>query len=93
MTSRLLDLKCNDQNKELFHKFPISSFDIIQHNNEIKEKDNNTKISMLSYTNTGFYNKDLRLNGSVIQRGVHAIDEDDSDSLTLNYPILYILLF
>ena len=93
MTSRLLDLKCNDQNKELFHKFPISSFDIIQHNNEIKEKDNNTKISMLSYTNTGFYNKDLRLNGSVMQRGVHAIDEDDSDSLTLNYPLLYFILY
>ena len=93
MTSRLLDLKCNDQNKELFHKFPISSFDIIQHNNEIKEKDNNTKISMLSYSNTGFYNKDLRLNGSVMQRGVHAIDEDDSDSLTLNYPILYFILY
>ena len=93
MTSRILDLKCNDQNKELFHKFPISSYDIIQHNNELKEKDNNAKISMLSYTNTGFYNKDLRLNGSVMQRGVHTIDEDDSEALTLNYPILYFILY
>ena len=93
MTSRILDLKCNDQNKELFHKFPISSYDIIQQNNELKDKDNNAKISMLSYTNTGFYNKDLRLNGSVMQCGVHTIEEDNSEALTLNNPILYFVLY
>ena len=37
MTSRIIDLKCNDQNKELFHKFPMSSYDILQSNEEISQ--------------------------------------------------------
>ena len=128
MTSRIIDLKCSAQNKELFHKFPISSYEIIK-NNEIKafenlkqisdnlrnpenaekkaeeEKENKkeeeinekekkeiSKISMLTYTNTCFYDKDLRLYGSNIQRGIHSID-DDSKAPDMNSPILYFSLY
>ena len=89
MTSRIIDLKCNASNKELFHKFPISSYDIIQNN---KEKENKT-ISMLSYNNTGFYNKDLRLKGSVTQSAIHSIEEDNSEYSFPNSPILYFVLY
>ena len=141
ITSRIIDLKCTSQNKELFHKFPISSYEIIKNNNisssdnirqitenlinthndiddnenkkeEIKkvenkknekeekneinennvEKKENPKISMLTYTNTSFYNKDLRLNGSVIQSGIHSID-DDEETPDINTPILYFVLY
>ena len=92
MTSRIIDLKCNAQNKELFHKFPISSYEIIQNNNEIKEKENKS-TSMLSYNNTGFYNKDLRLKGSVTQSAIHSIEEDNSECFNPNSPILYFVLY
>ena len=127
MTSRIIDLKCSAANKELFHKFPISSYEIIK-NNEIKtcenlkqisdnlrnpdnaekkeeEKKENqkeeinkneikeaNKISMLTYTNTCFYDKDLRLLGSNIQRGIHSID-DDSKAPEMKSPILYFSLY
>ena len=141
MTSRIIDIKCSAQNKELFHKFPISSYEIIK-NNDIKsfenlkqisdklrnpdkkeqeEKENNkknkkneneeknlkneekndqkkdgkkdiNKISMLAFTNTMFYDKDLRLNGSVIQRAIHSIDDDNNTS-DANSPILYFILY
>ena len=92
MTSRIIDLKCNALNKELFHKFPISSYDIIQNNNEIKEKENKI-LSMLSYDNTGFYNKDLRLKGSVTQSAIHSMEEDNSECSFPNSPILYFVLY
>ena len=137
MTSRIIDLKCSAQNKELFHKFPISSYDIIKNNDiksfenlkqisdklrnpdskeqqekenkekkiknneneekkEIKdendEKKEKNKISMLAFTNTMFYDKDLRLNGSVIQRAIHSIDDDNKTS-DVNSPILYFVLY
>ena len=182
MTSRIIDIKCSAKNKELFHKFPISSYEIIKNNGiktfenlkqiseklrnpeqeknekekkekkeekeekkiqiEIKEEKNDNiekeekveeekedkndniekegdkekeeneiekikeekkeenenekkeinKVSMLAYTNTMFYDKDLRLNGSTIQRAIHSIDDDNntSDDKT---PILYFLLY
>ena len=94
MTSRIIDLKCNAQNKELFHKFPISSYEIIQKNKKIKEeKKNNKTISMLSYTNTGFYNKDLRLKGSVAKCAIHSMEEDSSEVSYKNLPILYFVLY
>ena len=95
MTSRIIDLKCNAQNKELFHKFPISSYEIIKKNNESneKEKKGNKIISMLSYTNTGFYNKDLRSNGSIFQSAIHTIEEENSESISFNSPILYFVLY
>ena len=153
MTSRIIDIKCSASNKELFHKFPISSYEIIKNNdiktaenlkqisndlmnpsdkdikdehkekkkdekneikeekNEIKEEKNEineekkeeklnennekkvpNKISMLAYTNTSFYNKDLRLNGSMIQRAIHSID-DDSETIDTNSSILYFILY
>ena len=92
MTSRIIDLKCNALNKELFHKFPISSYDIIQKNKEIKEKENKS-TSMLSYNNTGFYNKDLRLKGSVTQSAIHSIEEDNSECFNTNSPVLFFVLY
>ena len=136
MTSRIIDLKCSASNKELFHKFPISSYEIIKNNkikttenlkeisddlmkshdedkkdekeeknekkvknviNEIKDDKNDEnkiekKVSMLAYTNTMFYNKDLRLNGSMIQRAIHSID-DDTETPDTNADILYFLLY
>ena len=47
---------------------------------------------MLAYTNTMFYNKDLRLNGSMIQRAIHSIDED-TETPDTNGDILYFLLY
>ena len=47
---------------------------------------------MLAFTNTMFYDKDLRLNGSVIQRAIHSID-DDNKSSDVNSPILYFVLY
>ena len=130
MTSRIIDIKCSAQNKELFHKFPISSYEIVKNNgiktfenlkqvsedlrnpdkieekdkevkeikekeNEIKENENENKevnkISMLTYTNTMFYDKDLRLNGSTIHRAIHSIDDDTNTNL--NAPILYFILY
>ena len=44
MTSRIIDIKCSAQNKELFHKFPISSYEIIK-NNGIKTFENLKQIS------------------------------------------------
>ena len=94
MTSRIIDLKCNDQNKELFHKFPMSSYDILQNNEEIKKKGKENKTeSMLSYMNTSFYNKDLRLKGSVAQNAIHSIEEDDSEFGFINTPTLYFVLY
>jgi hypothetical protein len=143
VTSRIIDIKSSAKNKELFHKFPISSYEIIKNNNiisldnlkkmndelmnshneadsdkdnnkkdnkiEIKEKEKekekenkneineekkpNTKISMLTYTNTSFYNRDLRLNGSVIQRAIHSIDDDSAETPDANSPSLYFLLY
>ena len=141
VTSRIIDIKSSAKNKELFHKFPISSYEIIKNNNiisidnlrqmnddlmnshndaesniednkkdkkiEIKEKEKekekeneinkekkpNTKISMLTYTNTSFYNRDLRLNGSVIQRAIHSIDDDSAEVPDTNSPSLYFLLY
>ena len=147
MTSRIIDIKCSTSNKELFHKFPISSYEIIKNNdiktaenlkkisndlmnpsdkdkkeekneikeekneikeekNEIKEEKNeikeekkeeklnekNGKISMLAYNNTSFYNKDLRLKGSMIQRAIHSID-DDTETPDTNSLILYFTLY
>ena len=168
MTSRIIDIKCSTKNKELFHKFPISSYEIIKKNeiknfenikqvsdnlrnlyngkkngkrqeekikesdknekekneeeekgikiiekkenkeeekeedeekekkiekeekiNEIKEKN---KESLLSFNNTMFYYKDLRLNGSIIQRAIHSIDED-TNTIDTNSPILYFILY
>ena len=43
MTSRIIDLKCDAQNKELFHKFPMSSYSILQSNEEIKTKGKENK--------------------------------------------------
>ena len=143
VTSRIIDIKSSAKNKELFHKFPISSYEIIKNNNiisidnlkkmnddlmnshneadsdkdnnkkdnkiEIKEKEKekekenknvineekkpNTKISMLTYTNTSFYNRDLRLNGSVIQRAIHSIDDDSAETPNANSPSLYFILY
>ena len=96
LTSRIIDLKCKAENKELFHKFPISSFDIININKEIKEKKDNKEnkiISMLSYNNTCFYNKDLRLNGSVTVNAVHSIEDDNAETVNINMPILYFVLY
>ena len=109
MTSRIIDLKCKAQNKELFHKFPISSYYIINYNQKIieqeknnlnkekivdkEEKELNKKISMLSYNNTMFYNRDLRLNGSVIQNAIHTILEDNSESPLTTSPIIYFILY
>ena len=136
MTSRIIDFKCSATNKELFHKFPISSYEIIKNNkikttenlkeisdglmkshdnekkddkeekkekkdkdlkNEIIDNENNekkieNKVSMLTYTNTMFYNKDLRLNGSMIQRAIHSID-DDTETPDTNSDILYFFLY
>ena len=159
MTSRIIDIKCSAQNKELFHKFPISSYEIIKNNGiktfenlkqisenlrnpkpeneekeekkvekvekeenkgeevkeEAKEKEEEkeiklekeekieekeekeekkeiSKISMLTYTNTMFYDKDLRLNGSTIQRAIHSID-DDNNTPDAKTPILYFILY
>jgi hypothetical protein len=136
MTSRIIDFKCSASNKELFHKFPISSYEIIKSNkikttenlkeisddlmkshdnekkddkeekkekkdkdlkneiidNENKEKKIENKVSMLTYTNTMFYNKDLRLNGSMIQRAIHSID-DDTETPDTNSDILYFFLY
>ena len=143
MTSRIIDIKCSTSNKELFHKFPISSYEIIKNNdiktaenlkkisndlmnpsdkdkkeekneikeekNEIKEEKNEikeekkeeklnennekkVKISMLAYTNTSFYNKDLRLKGSMIQRAIHSMD-DDTETPDTNSLILYFTLY
>ena len=144
MTSRIIDIKCSAQNKELFHKFPISSYEIVKSNgiktfenlkqvsedlrnpdkieekkekkeekeekkekekekkenenekeneNKIDENENKEikKVSMLTYTNTMFYDKDLRLNGSTIQRAIHSIDDDTNTNL--NAPILYFILY
>ena len=127
MTSRIIDIKCSAQNKELFHKFPISSYEIVKSNGiktfenlkqvsedlrnpdkveekkeekkeeKEKEKENENenkginKVSMLTYTNTMFYDKDLRLNGSTIQRAIHSIDDDANTDL--NAPILYFVLY
>ena len=142
MNSRIIDIKCSAQNKELFHKFPISSYDIIKSNGiqtfenlkqvsenirnpekaqklekkedkkekiekddkneEIKKVEKNeiienelkepNKISMLAFTNTMFYDKDLRLQGSTVQRAIHSID-DDNNSPDSNSPILYFILY
>ena len=94
MTSRIIDLKCDAQNKELFHKFPMSSYSILQSNEEIKKKGKENKTeSMLSYTNTSFYNKDLRLKGSVTQCAIHSIEEEDSEIAYINTPTLYFVLY
>jgi len=94
MTSRIIDLKCDAQNKELFHKFPMSSYSILQSNEEIKKKGKENKTeSMLSYTNTSFYNKDLRLKGSVTQCAIHSIEEEDSEITYINSPTLYFVLY
>ena len=94
MTSRIIDLKCDAQNKELFHKFPMSSYSILQSNEEIKTKGKENKTeSMLSYTNTSFYNKDLRLKGSVTQCAIHSIEEEDSEIAYINTPTLYFVLY
>ena len=94
MTSRIIDLKCDAQNKELFHKFPMSSYSILQSNEEIKKKGKENKTeSMLSYTNTSFYNKDLRLKGSVTQCAIHSIEEEDSEIAYINSPTLYFVLY
>ena len=95
MTSRIIDLKCNAQNKELFHKFPISSYEVIQKNKEIKEEEKNINknISMLSYTNTSFYNKDLRIKGSVTKCAIHSMEDDNSECSYLNLPTLYFVLY
>jgi len=63
--------------------------EIKDENDEKKEKN---KISMLAFTNTMFYDKDLRLNGSVIQRAIHSIDDDNKTS-DVNSPILYFVLY
>jgi len=39
-----------------------------------------------------FYDKDLRFNGSTIQRAIHSIDEDNDKSLIL-YFLLYNIYF
>jgi len=44
MTSRIINIKCSAQNKELFHTFSISSYEIIK-NNGIKTFENLTQIS------------------------------------------------
>jgi hypothetical protein len=62
-------------------------------NEIIEEKKPNTKISMLTYTNTSFYNRDLRLHGSVIQRAIHSIDDDSAEVPDTNSPSLYFLLY
>ena len=101
MTSRIIDLKSKSDNRELFHSFPISSNDIINQNIEIekqneKEKNNKdykkvNKISMLTYSNTIFYNQDLRISGTVIQRAVHI--NDTEDTVDISSPIDYFILY
>ena len=44
MTSRIIDIKCSAQNKELFHKFPISSYEIVK-SNGIKTFENLKQVS------------------------------------------------
>ena len=58
--------------------------------NEIKKIN---KVSILAYTNTKFYDKDLLLNSYTIQRAIHSIDEYNNNISDDKSPILYFLLY
>ena len=99
MISRIIDLKCSANLKQINDKLRNTDSKEQQEkenkekknkNNENEEKkeikDENdkkkgkNKISMLAFTNTMLCDKDLRLNGSVIQRAIHSIDDDNKTS-------------
>ena len=97
MQTTIIDLNCENEDKVLFKKFPVSSYDIIKQNKEKTNKMISVKIddyiitdektekpidykfkinlkynyvdttSMLTYTNTIFYNKDIKINGSIVE--------------------------
>ncbi len=97
MQTTIIDLNCENEDKVLFKKFPVSSYDIIKQNKEKTNKMISVKIddyiitdektekpidykfkinlkynyvdttSMLAYTNTIFYNKDIKINGSIVE--------------------------
>ena len=97
MQTTIIDLNCETEDKVLFKKFPISSYEILNENKKKTDKmisvkiddylitDDKTEkpidfkfkinvkynfvdtISMLTYTNTIFYNKDIKINGSIVE--------------------------
>jgi hypothetical protein len=60
------DLKKEDEkDKIIFKNFPMTNLDILIYNNLI-QKDKEEAISMLSYNNRMFYEKNITINGNII---------------------------